>query len=379
MKVLHIIAGLDQGGGESALYRLVTDRSRSTEHVVISMMDLGVYGPLLAVAGVRVHTLHMPRGLLALRGIARLWKIIRSERPDVVQTWMYHADLVGGLVARVAGCSAIVWGVYSFNLAPGMMSTRTRAVIRVASMLSGLLPRRIISCSSAAIAVHGQMGYDTSRFRTVHLGYDSDSAHRDSAAGRRFRREHGIGDRDVLIGCVARWDPQKDHLSFLRALRIVAPAHSFKCVLVGPGMTKANLALAEQIEETGTADRVVLAGQVDDIGAAMSALDLHVLSSLGEAFPNVLCEAMLHEVPCVATDVGDVSVILGETGWLVPAGNVTAMAAAIDTAICGMRDRTAWSLRGVACRRRIVDHFSLERMVDGYHVVWAESLEGAGR
>src|SRR5690606_987860 len=108
--VLHVITGLNDGGAESVLFRLCT-HDRSRRHHVISLIDGGKYGPLLERAGVGLTCLNMPRGRITLRGMRTLWKFIRQTRPDVVQTWMYHADLLAGVVARFAGCRHVVWGI----------------------------------------------------------------------------------------------------------------------------------------------------------------------------------------------------------------------------------------------------------------------------
>jgi len=96
MKICHVITGLNDGGAEAVLYRLCTSDTEN-RHVVISLMDEGKYGPLLRASGVKVYTLGMPRGKVTIEALVRLWRLLRSVRPDVVQTWMYHADLVGGV------------------------------------------------------------------------------------------------------------------------------------------------------------------------------------------------------------------------------------------------------------------------------------------
>ena len=116
MKVLHIITGLNHGGAESALYRLVTFHKIDTiENIVVSMTDRGFYFNELSIEGIRVFTLDMPRRSISVIGLFRLWKIIRYEKPDVVQTWMYHSDLIGGIVAKLSGVKKIIWGVVHYN------------------------------------------------------------------------------------------------------------------------------------------------------------------------------------------------------------------------------------------------------------------------
>lgn len=110
MKIVHVIAGLTDGGAEGVLYRLCLQDQLNT-HTVLSLTDGGKYGPLLQTDGIALHCLNMPRGRLTWAGVVRLYRLIRDLRPDVVQTWMYHADFIGGLIAKIAGVRRVYWGV----------------------------------------------------------------------------------------------------------------------------------------------------------------------------------------------------------------------------------------------------------------------------
>ena len=209
MKIVHIIVGLDQGGAESVLLRLVTIRSEF-EHSVISMMDDGAYGGRLRAAGIDVHNLRMPRGRLTLQGLWRLFRLLRQLKPHVVQTWMYHADLVGGIIARLAGCKRVVWGIRHSDTAD--LTCATRAVLRLNAKLSRHVPSAIVSCSERAEKLHTNLGYDVSKFRIIPNGYDLTRFAPDEESRKRLRSEWRIEDNDVF-GLVARWHPQKDHSS----------------------------------------------------------------------------------------------------------------------------------------------------------------------
>ena len=187
-----------------------------------------------------------------------------------------------------------------------------------------------------------------------------------------MRREWGFDEKTALLGMAARYDSQKDHASLVNALRLVKHKNeSFQCVLVGAEIDASNHELCSLIENQGLRDNVLLLGPRNDIPGVMNALDIHVLSSsFGEAFPNVLAEAMACGTPCVATNVGDAAVIVGDTGWIVPPSNSELLANAISEAIDEMKDIEKWALRKSMCRDRVVLNYSLERMIDNYHKVW---------
>lgn len=371
-RVLHIITGLNDGGAEAVLYRLCI-HDESHHHTVVSLMDAGKYGPLLSEAGIAVHCLNMPRGRVRVGALRRLWQLLRQLQPDVVQTWMYHADLLGGVVARLAGIRSVVWGIRHTTLMPGKSPRSTIAVARLLARLSRLVPTRIVACAEESVAVHGKLGYDTTKMRVIPNGYDLAQFAPDRPAGRTLRAECGVPADIPLLGMVGRFDPQKDHANLLAALSVLrSRGVPFRCVLVGTDVDTNNAALMALIEKGELQDTVQLLGRRSDIPAVMNALDVHVLSSaFGEAFPNVLAEAMACGTPCVTTGVGDAAFIVGNTGWVVPPGDSVALASALEEALTVWRQPGEWSARQKAARQRIVDHFSIEKMIQAYHSVWA--------
>jgi glycosyltransferase involved in cell wall biosynthesis len=370
LNVLHIITCLADGGAEAVLYHLITaDRRQS--HTVISLMDAGKYGPLLTEARIAVYALGMPRGRVTAAGLQRLWQLIRKSNADVVQTWMYHADLVGGIAARLAGKRAVVWGIHNTYLDP----LRTRLMARACAGASRVIPRRIVSCSSAAARLHIGLGYAGSRIVVVHNGYDLTRFRRDPEARVRLRAEWGVDPETVALGMVARWDPTKDHANLATALASLGRVTGRKwlLILVGPDMEASNEALVRLLERHGVRDRTLLLGSRRDVAAVMSALDLHVLSSVAEAFPNVVAEAMACGTPCVVTDVGDAGLIVGDTGWVVPARDPDRLTGALQAAMTALGEDPARLARQRAARERIEMNFSLERMVRSYSEVWREA------
>lgn len=368
--ILHIITTLASGGAEAVLYRLITGDQRHTHHVV-SLMDTGRYGPLLSQSGVAVHALGMPRGRLTINGARRLYQLIRTIDPDIVQTWMYHADLLGGIMARLAGKHAVVWGIRNMYIG----DARTRFIARACGFASRVVPRRVISCSRAAARLHTDLGYAATKMEVVPNGYDLDQLCRDEEARDIYRAEWGISPDTVLFGLVARWDPAKDHVTLAKALQLASASsgHHWRLVLVGLGTVAANDTLDQLLKHHRIRDSVILLGHRADIAQIMSAIDIHVLSSLAEAFPNVVAEAMACGTPCVSTDAGDAAQIIGETGWVVPVGNPEAMAGAITEAMEKFHEKTCWTARQRAARQRIQTLYSIETMVQGYSEVWRDA------
>jgi glycosyltransferase involved in cell wall biosynthesis len=374
MKVFHIITGLPDGGAEAVLYRLCKN-DQANIHYVVSLSDSGKYGPMLEAVGVLVTTLNMSPGSPSPLAFIRLVRLLRREQPDVVQTWLYHGDLFGGLAARVAGIRSLVWGIHHTTLEPGKSKKTTILIAKLLAKLSWWLPTKIVVCAQRAMEVHEALRYDRGKMRFIPNGYDLE----DFKPGLDPEGEMKVAlapDQSVpLIGTVGRFDPQKDHANLLDALAILhGRGLAFRCVLVGMGLDSSNTQIVEWIAQRGLAENVQLLGAKTDIPNIMNALDLHVLPSAGEAFPNVVAEAMACGTPCVVTDVGDAAYILGNTGWVVPPRDANSLAEAISTALQEIINSGERSDRSFSARSRIEENFSVERMVRNYTSVWEESI-----
>lgn len=357
MVVLHIIIDLTAGGAELMLKRLIASHRDHPEfrHVVLSLRGLGTVGPDLIAMGTEVRTLGVRSPASFPIAMRKLVSQIRSLDPDVVQTWMYHADLFGGLAARLAGKRPIVWNVRIAEIGPEMGVSRLTSLIRRAcARLSGRLPDRIIYVAHSARRVHEAIGYAPDRGLLIPNGYRIPD---EVAAG--LREELGVPPGAVLIGSAGRFNAQKDHRSFVAAAGEVADRHpDARFVLMGRGLVWENQVLAGWITATGRRDRFHLLGERHDLLRCLADLDLFCLHSIGEGFPNVVAEAMSVSVPCVVTDVGDAAYLLDDTGLVVPPSNPTALAAALCSLIAaGPEERKRL---GARARQRIIERFSMD-------------------
>lgn len=372
-KVLHVITGLGDGGAEGVLSRLVLGSTR-VRHVVVSLMDDGKYGQILRDQGVRVYTLGMNPNRPNPIKFFRLIRWMRIEDPDVVQTWMYHSDLFGGLAARISGVKRLFWGIRHSTLDPENNKKTTIMVAKLCAKLSYWLPEKVICCAEKAASVHKGIGYDASKLVVIHNGFDLSRFYPDEAIGKRVRDEFGISSDEFLIGMVGRIDPLKNHHGLIDALAILKKADiEFRCILVGRGVSPQNQQLIKHLEVSGLMERVILAGSRVDIPAIMNALDLHVLPSLGEGFPNVVAEAMACGTPCAVTDVGDARVIVGIDELCCEPRNTPKLAQTISFLIDKKRkDGRAWAELEEFSRKQIQLNFTVSQMIGRYETCWFE-------
>ena len=297
MKILHIISGLSAGGAERTLFQLcVNDNANS--HAVISLTSEGIYGPLLASQGVPVSCLHIKTLRSLILGALAIRSVIKSQKPDLVQTWMYHADAIGGLTSWLSGNNRIVWNIRQSNISLSGNKFKTYMLIRFLAILSYVLPKRIIVCASRAAKSHQKIGYCISKFKLVTNGVDS-SLFKPSETGlAKFWTEAYPKKQCLRLGCVARFDKQKGHANLFKALQLlIAQGLEFECVLVGDGIDRNNTALLSLAASYGCESHLVLLGYRADIPNIMNEIDIYVLPSNGEGFPNVVVEAMASGTP----------------------------------------------------------------------------------
>src|SRR3954470_8462777 len=159
MRVLHVISGLGQGGAEGTLYRLLRAMPPDFKHQVISLLSDGRFGAPIRALGIPVHPLEATHLWNLPKGVCALYRHLQRFKPDVVQTWMYHADLIGGVVARVAGCAAVVWGVRNSLSALPQRGRSVRMAARACALLSPIVPRVIVFNSHRAASRHKDFGY----------------------------------------------------------------------------------------------------------------------------------------------------------------------------------------------------------------------------
>lgn len=328
------------------------------KQLVVSLTDEGIYGPRLRAAGVEVHCLGMRSGYFSPSALMRLVRLLRQQRPAVVMTWLYHADLIGTIAARIARVPRIVWNIRCSDIDFSRYSPVTHLVVSALARLSAM-PEAIATNSIAGRRVHEQIGYRPRRWIYLPNGIDTNEWAPSPGDGAAVRAELGLPVDAIVIGMVARVDPQKDHTSFFEAARmLVGERPRLRIILVGRGTQE--ICVPPELRPV-----VHALGERSDVARLMRTFDLLVSSSAyGEGFPNVLGEALASGVFCVATDVGDTKEILADGGIVVPPRAPAALAEAIGRVIA-MSPEEVRSL-AAAARRRIELNYSLEACVDRY-------------
>ncbi|MEN9539008.1 MAG: hypothetical protein RLZZ126_1243 [Pseudomonadota bacterium] len=360
------------------LFKLLLGLDRSAFHPsVVSLTSMGDFGNRIQALGIPVWALGMKPGMSVPIGLWRLVSHLRTYRPDVVHTWMYHADLIGGLAARIAGVRRLCWGIRSSNMDRGTARWTTLGVRKLCAWMSPWLPDRILLNSHVALQVHAALGYARPAMRVLPNGFDVSRFRPDPDARAAIRSELGIPSEALMVGLVARWDPLKNILGFVevagRVLQHLPDAHF---VMAGKGLDTNNAQLRAAVAVCYGRDRIRLLGSRLDVPAVMAALDVFVLPSHGEGFPNVIGEAMASGVPCAVTDVGDSAELVGDTGRAVPPGDMAALAQVTMALMNLSADER--KLLGQQARERIVRQYELGLVVRLHEDFYRELTGAAG-
>ena len=371
-KITHLIVGLDVGGAERFMCRLIDMHQDKPqyEHRVISLTSKGVLGPTLEASGIAVTAL----GMRSLRDVPRTYfrlkAALRRDLPDVLQCWMYYADLLGGVAGKRLGIPTILWGIRNSHFESGGTRLK-RAIRKVCAVLSHTLPTKVVCVAESARDVHALAGYRRDAMIVIHNGYDPENFTYSDAGRYELRAQMGLNEDHVLIGSVGRYSAAKDQASFIKAAAMVGrhqPNTHF--LLVGRDLTEQNQTITALIGATGFPERFTLLGERSDVAACMSAMDIFCLHSKTEGFPNVLGEAMCIGLPCVATDVGDAKVLLGDAGMVVSKDSTAELAAALGSmAALNAGERQAMGQRA---RQRIQSTFTLEHAVKKFEALYGQ-------
>jgi glycosyltransferase involved in cell wall biosynthesis len=356
MKIAHLITGLGLGGAEQQLKALVTDPEKSSlEHVVISLKDEGIIGKqIVGQPGVYLYCLNLHK---SITGFWQLYKILRREKPDVLQTWLYHADFLGLLIGRLARVPRIIWNIRCSNMDLSQYSKQTGLIVMILKFLSRF-PDAIVTNSQAGKKFHKIMGYRPRRWAHIPNGIDTDIYYPNRSGSQKFRQSLNIPENALVIGMLSRVDPMKDHSTFLKAMKILSQKHeNLYCILAGKGTKTATWPVIPP--------RLLRLGIWKNVPEFLNSLDILVLSSaFGEGFPNVVGEGMACEVPVIATNVGDTAMLVNAPAQIIPPRNVNKLILALERLLTlSPQERKAI---GQESREQILNFYSLSAMRKRY-------------
>jgi len=367
LRILFVVNGFAAGGGELKLLELVSELKRRYDGRYRAVVAaVGQSGPLrerFTAAADRI-SVFPKRHPYDVSQVAGLFRLIREERIELVQTTLFYADVIGTLAARLAGVSHVV----SWEAVTQPYGLKQMAAYRLAA--KGF---RLSISVSEAIRRQVRDGRHVPDFKTRAIPYGVDTRKFRPASGTgSLRRALGIPPGSLVFGTIARLTEQKGHSFLLEAMpEILRERRDAFFVFAGDGPLRQSLesrASALEIRKN-----VRFLGFRSDVGGLMAAFDAFILPSLYEGLPNAVLEAMACGKPVIATAVDGTpeAVAHGETGLLVPPRDPRALAGAV-LALCSDPGRRR--IFGRNGRRRAVERFGIDRQINAFHELYRQLL-----
>jgi len=362
IRVTHLIVGLDTGGAERSLLRLVRHTQGEIEHRVICFGRQTAIGKDITALGVDVC--YVDKHGYGLPGMWQAWRAIKADPPQVLQGWMYYGNLLVSLLALgLPDHISLAWNIRQSPSDFSHEKWSIRWAIK-ASRPRFMAPDLIVYNSYAGQHAHSRLGYHRHHNMVIRNGIDLDEFQPSLDARARVRQEHSIGDT-AWVGMICRYHPLKGMAAYMAAVRrLLDTGVNARFFLAGRGMDAENSELAALLDASGLhPGDVDLLGEIPEPAAFLPALDLLVLASEREGTPNILLEAMACGVNTVATDVGDAARIVRDDARVVAPGDVAGL---VETVSYALNQTDEADQRLADDRAFLAAHYQTDQCMAGY-------------
>lgn len=314
-KILHIIPGLKIGGTEKSLLKFIINSNNQFNHIVFSLTTDGKMDEIFHHNNVKLVKFNLKNKFIP--EIINMKNEIKKVDPNIVYTWLYPANIIGGIVCKFLGYKKIVWGLRGTSIPQSYFSIQGFFVL-ISIFFSYFIPQKIICNALSVKNFHSSILFDKKKIEVIFNGFDKIKTNKISFEDKKILLNKQINKNTIIIGTIGRYDALKGYEMLISSISTLKKKYKhIKLVMVGRGLNYDNIKIYKLLMDLSLLDDVLLLGEQKNPNKFMEIFDIFCLSSLKEGFPNVLCEAMIHGKLCVSTDVGDVSNILAETGIVV--------------------------------------------------------------
>ena len=359
-RIIFISPDINSGGSENILFNIAKTKSKK-DILLISLTDVGYYGSILRKKGYKIYALNMKKNFFLIHKILYLLIIIIRFKPRIVHTWLYHANLIGGIAAKLVGVKKIYWTIHhDFEYRNFYMMLEMRILV----FLSYIIPDKIIYGSNPVKKNHILNGYLKEKSIVIENGVSTRKFKENIELRDSIRKDLNITKQCLLLGNIARYNPLKDHETLLKALKILKnKGINFKCILIGQGLSNKNREFKIKVKKYRLEDKLILYGKTYEINKIINAFDINILTSKKECSPISLLESMSTGIPCISTNVGNTMELIGDSGWVVNTADYKSIAKLIMDIYL---DKNILKIKSNIARKRIEDFYTIEKMINKY-------------
>ena len=321
-EIVYIVNSLEKGGAENVLFNLIKEKNKA-RIIIITLIKKSFYGNILEKKGYKVYNINLKKDIFIFSKLFKLVFLLIKFKPITVHTWLYHSNLVGGIVAKSLGVKNIFWSIHhDYEYSNLFMMIE----LKLLTILSYFITNKIIYCSNSSKKNHLANGFKQRNSILIENGVCVSKFKYNIDIRNRLRDKFKIKNDCLVLGNVSRYHPIKDHDTLLKAFQKLKESKlNFKAILVGRGLSEENIELINIIKKYNLQDEIILYGPCDEVYKIINAFDLNILSSKSECFPMTLIESMSCGIPCISTDVGDAKKIIGNSGWIIEKENPIAL------------------------------------------------------
>lgn len=367
MKVLHLISGLNSGGAEQTLYKLVTNDLNNV-HIVISLKPGGELEKKLNIQKIKTYSLNFKSSIFSILQLYKLIRLILSIKPDLIQSWMYYCNFLTFFI-KIFYRNKIYWNIRA-SFYKKLYPLFSKIIIYLSIPLSYFIPSRIIYCSDESLINHEKIYFSLKKSILIPNGFVPNK-NINLIKNNNILLKYNLNSNNIIYAMIARFDPHKDHKKLIKCFeKFIKKNNNIILLIIGSNVNLKNNYLSKYIHSNQISKNILLLDHLDEFNEIYQIIDFHILLSLSESFPNVIAETMSMGIPNIASDVGHASKIIGNTGWIVNNDNDTELYYAINDSMKFYNDKKKFNELKLNCCNNISTNFHLNTMIDKYNEVW---------
>jgi glycosyltransferase involved in cell wall biosynthesis len=379
MKITHIINSLKKGGAEGNLYRLCKFHKKKYKSkidiTIITLIDNGFYETELKKAGIKIFSLGIDRKnnhIGFIKKILTLRKFIKKKNPDIIQSWMYHSNFFTLFFPKIF-YDKIFWNIRHAELNSKISKKMTILLSIVCGLFSKVVPKKIVYCSERSIEFHeNQHLYSKNKTVLIYNGCSDKTYYPSKYSRSNFRKTNKINKSDIILGYAGRYAKQKNIKSLLFAfLKITKMHNNVYLYMVGKDINLLNKELTTLILDLKIENKIFFLGEQKNLLKFYNGIDLLVLTSHSESFPNVVAEAMLCSTPVLSSNAGCSKKIIKNCGFIMNNNDHPSIYKNLIRTINFYKyKRKEWKLLKKNSRLQIQKNFSIPNMANIYMKNW---------